>query len=148
MPDSTISSTWTRSYVVNNFDECSDGMLTVLRVGARFLNAGEYKLAAEAWENLVNGLEMLADISSNFNSYLYANLYSLGKIYVFGLGDYSKAIASITKACTYATKSGSYKDCNNMTDFLSEVKARKAQRELCRIFDDIDFPYDIVSQIL
>ncbi len=146
MSNSTRSNTWTRSYVVSNFDECADGMLTVLRIGAVFLSNREYKLAAESWENLVNGLEMLTNVSSDFSSYLYANLYALGRIYVFGLGDYMKAVACIEKACSYAKKIGAYEDYYKMNDFLSEVKAKKSPRELCNIFKDIDFPYDIISQ--
>lgn len=138
--DLNNSKTWTAEYAAKNTEVCSNALFKELYNGEDCLENGVYHMAAESFEKVVTGLELLAKVEpETYAKPLYANQYALSRIYLFGLENQTKGTHFLKAACAQARKCGAHNDAAVMEGVL-EVLKKSGIYGVLREFD-ISLPY-------
>lgn len=142
------SFTWTYGYVRDNEKQCSDTLLSVLRVSKDLLRERNYSDAAAGFDKIVHGLEMLVILDEGYySSPLYANCYALSRIFAFGLNNKAAALTYAEKACEYAITCGTdmaKRDFYKMSEYRDALRTSRSLSSIASEFK-LEFPYDILS---
>ena len=138
------SKTWTPAFVRQHTDRCGDALLVTLDEGKAALAKGNRTAAAAAFEDVVNGLRLLAAVDPvGYGAPLYANQYATARIYLFGLRDEKKGALFLKAACGSAKKCGATGDLAVMNAVLSVLEKRGIAGVLHEF--DIAFPDDLLD---
>ena len=141
--------TWTLQYVKNNESDCSNVLLSTLNVAKDFLSERNYNSAANAFTNVIIGLEMLSQFwPEHYLPPLYANYFALGKVLAFGLHQADYAKVAFQNACDFAKKLGTEKarrDLQVMTEILNDFKRGRSLSAIEAEFGS-SFPFDILNE--
>lgn len=121
--DLNNSRTWTAEFAAKNADACGNALLKELNNGNDCLENGVYRPAAESFERVVAGLELLAEVDPElYGAPLYANQYALSRIYLLGLENLTKGTHFLKAACAQARKCGAHNDAAVMEDVLAVLE--------------------------
>lgn len=138
------SKTWTPAFVRQYTDRCGDALLVTLDEGKGALTKGDWTAAARMFEDVVNGLTLLAAVDpAGYGAPLYANQYATARIYLFGLHNDKKGALLLKAACDSAKKCGATGDYAVMNAVLSVLEKRGIAGVLHEF--DIAFPDDLLD---